>query len=96
MGAVSILACEECAEGWVTRSQPARVFFFFFFKVEINSQAPISPFEAKDQSTVGQRAETTVNELSMTSCVGACLLDGFPRCARTAQSAQSDSVGSRV
>ena len=42
--------------------------FFFFFEVEISSRTLI-PLFGQDQSTVGQRAETTVAECSLTSCV---------------------------
>ena len=49
---------------------PACAFFFlfFFFLVEISSRTLI-PLFGQDQSTVGQRAETTVAECSLTSCV---------------------------
>ena len=40
-----------------------RLRFFFFFLVEISSRTLIPVF-GKDQSTVAQRAETTVTEFS--------------------------------
>ena len=40
----------------------------FFFKVEISSRTLI-PLFGPDQSTVAQRAETTVTECSLTSNV---------------------------
>ena len=46
-------------------------FFFFFFGVEISSRSNIFHSLCQDQSTVAQRAETTVAECSLTSCVWA-------------------------
>ena len=42
--------------------------FFFFFEVEIGSRTPI-PIVRQDRSTVAQLARTTMDELSMSSCV---------------------------
>ena len=46
------LACEHHEEKF-EESFPARVFFFFF-KVEINSCAPVPLLESKDQNTMAQ------------------------------------------
>ena len=52
----------------LTNSFSTELFFFFSFlfllhlKVEIRQRAPISLLYAKIQSTLAQRAETTVNE----------------------------------
>ena len=51
------------------RSPPALFFLrFFFLKVEIRSRTLI-PLFSQDQSKVAQRAEMTVAECSLTSCV---------------------------
>ena len=46
------------------------VFLLLFFKVESSSRIDLQ-FQARDQSTVKQRTETTVDEHSQTSCVRA-------------------------
>ena len=43
--------------------------FFSLPKVEISSRTLVPLFLGKDQSTVAQRAETTVAEWSLTNCV---------------------------
>ena len=45
-----------------------RLRFFFFFEVQISSRALFHSL-CQDQSTEAQRAETTVVECSLTSCV---------------------------
>ena len=44
------------------------LFFSFFFEVEIGSRTPI-PIVRQDRSTVAQLARTTMDELSVSSCV---------------------------
>ena len=65
--------------GWnVRRIIPRLPFFFFsFFKVEVSSGAAISLLH-RDQSTLAQQAETTVDEHSLTSCMWARFPDRFP------------------
>ena len=53
--------------GRFQRHIPPAVLFVFFNGA--SSRTPIPFSKAKDQSTVAQRAETTVGELSLTSCV---------------------------
>ena len=53
-------------------------------------------FLSQDQSTGAQRAETTVAECSLMSCVWACFPNRFTHCTGTAKSAHSDFTGSRV
>ena len=60
------LACEELGRMF-DHSFPACACFFIF-KVEINSGTLI-PLFCQNQSTVAQRAETTVAECSLSSCV---------------------------
>ena len=54
-------------------SFPASVFFFFFSKLRL---ACANSFHSigQDQSTVAQRAETTVTKRSLMSCVRSCVL----------------------
>ena len=58
-------------------SVPACSFFFFFFFLK-RGLARVHQFDSlgKDQSTVAQRAETTVAECFLTSCVRARFLIG--------------------
>ena len=49
-------------------SPPARFIFSFFFKVRL-TRAHYFHSLGQDQSTVAQRAETTVAEYTLTSCV---------------------------
>ena len=83
----------ECS---TIHSVPA--LFFSSSEVEISSHTLI-PLFGQDQSTVAQRAEMTVTECSLASCVWACFLIGshtmpgqqhslptptsFPMCTRT-------------
>ena len=61
----------ECS---TIHSSPARCCFFLFlfvcllFLIEISSRTLI-PLFCQDQSTVAQRAQTTVTECSLTSCL---------------------------
>ena len=50
----------------------------------------------QDRSTVAQRAETTMDERSLASCLRARFPDRFPHYTWTAESAHSDFVRSRV
>ena len=69
------LACEDLG-GRFDDSFPACAFFFFFkWRSALAHQFH---FLGQDQSTVAQRAETTVAECSLTSCVGARFPDRFP------------------
>ena len=52
----------ECS---VNQSPPALSFFFSFFKVEISWDGPNKFLWAKDQSTVAQQAEMTVDKCSL-------------------------------
>ena len=72
------------------------VFFFlsFLYKVEISSHTLI-PLFGQDQSTVAQRAETTVTECSLTSCVSSRFLIGSHTMPGL-QHSHSDFVGSRL
>ena len=47
---------------------PAPFFLLLFFKVEISS-CTLIPFLGQDQSTVAQRAETTVTKCFLMSCM---------------------------
>ena len=47
----------------------SRLRFFVVVEMEISPRAPIPLFKAKEQSTVAQRAEMTVDEHSLTSCL---------------------------
>ena len=66
-------------------SFPACAFFTFFFFLKWD-QLPhmIFFFLGKDQSTVAHRAETSVAECFLTSCVWARFHDRFPHNAWTA------------
>ena len=64
-GSGFFLACEDLGRMF-DHSAPACAFFFFL--VDISSRTLI-PLLCQDQSTVAQRAETTVAECSLTSCV---------------------------
>ena len=60
--------------GKVLRFIPRLRFFlllFFFSKVEISSRTPIPRVGGQDESTLAQRAETTVAECFRTSCLSA-------------------------
>ena len=58
-----------CKDFWETvRKFIPRLRFCFFFKAEIRSRILI-PLLGQDQFTVARRAETTVAECSLTSCV---------------------------
>ena len=61
------LSCEDFWES-VRPFIPRLRFFFFFLYVEISSRTFIRLL-CQDQSIVAQRAETTVTERSLTSCV---------------------------
>ena len=67
---------------------------FFFFIVEISSHPQIPFIYAKDQFTVAQQAETTVDEHSPMRCMWAHFPDRFPHYSWTAQSAHYHFVGS--
>ena len=60
------LACEDFG-GKLDDSFHA--FAFFFFKVEISPCTPVHFFSGQDQSTVAQRAETTVAVCFLTRCL---------------------------
>ena len=66
------------------RWRSARAYQFHFF------------FKGQDQSTMAQRAKTTVAECFLTSCGWVRFPDRFLHYAWTAKSAHSDSIGSRV
>ena len=61
------LACEEFGRRF-DKLFSASAFFFFFFEIEISSRT-LNPIFRQDKSTVAQRAEMTVTECSLTSCV---------------------------
>ena len=68
----SFLACDDFG-GWFRESFPACVFFLsfllsFFLKWRSASAQQLHILR-QDQSTVAQRAETTVYERALTSCV---------------------------
>ena len=68
------LACEDFGRMFDNLFSASALFFFFLFffcyfsEVEISSRTLI-PLFGQDQSTVTQRAETTVTECSLSSCV---------------------------
>ena len=59
-------ACEDLRECSIVH--PLSALFFFFFEMEISSRTLI-PLFMPESVPVAQRAETTVAEFSMTSCV---------------------------
>ena len=91
------LACEDLGRMF-DNSYPACgcccfVCLFFMWRL---SHAHLFHSLGQDQSTVAQRAETTVTECSLSSYVSS-FPDRFPHSDwRAAQSAHSDFVGSRV
>ena len=60
------LVCDDLGRK-IDHSFPACAFLLFFFKVE-NTSRTLIPLLGQDQSTVAQRAETTVAQRSLTSC----------------------------
>ena len=77
--------------GSTNQSPPSLLFFFFFFFFfwggMRSTRALFScTLQAKDQSTVAQRTETTVEERSLECCVRARFPDRFPRYGCTAVS----------
>ena len=52
-------------EGSMNHAPPPPLFLF---EVEVSSRAPIPSLEVKDQSTVAQRADMTVDERFLTNC----------------------------
>ena len=77
---------------------PTALFFFvcLFVLKWRSARDHQSRFLGQDQSIVVQRAEMTVAECPLTSCMCARFPDMFPHYAWTAKSAHSDFVGSRV
>ena len=76
------LACEDFGRMFDNLFSASALFFFFFCyfsEVEISSRTLI-PLFGQDQSTVTQRAETTVTECSLTSCMWACFLINSHTC----------------
>ena len=72
---------------------PVCAFFFLKWRSAWMYQFHSS---GQDQCTVAQRAEMTVNECSLMSCMWAHFPDRFPHHTWTAQSVHSNSVGSWV
>ena len=68
------LACKDLGKCSTIHSPPA-LFFFFFLKCRL-ARTHLFRCLGQDQSTVAQRAETTVSECSSTSCLWARFLIG--------------------
>ena len=63
------LACKDYGVRFDQSFPPACALFIYLFLEKISWSGLSPPFKARDQSSVAQGAETTVDELSLTSCV---------------------------